>query len=332
MNEDLLDAKYINQEINNNNDNNNNDNNNNNNNNNDNNNNDNNHVFTHLVLGGGGMMGAVYIGAFKLLYSKPELIKSIKTVIGTSVGAIFGAAFILQIDIDEIELFWKNILDKDTCVYDINIMDFFNIFETLGLDDNKRSMEILYKYIKHLTFRDLAKKTGKELIICATNAYTMEPVYFSVNTTPNVLVYDAIQASCALPLLYKPINIGNMYYVDGGISDNIPIYCIPKNVNYDSILILSLKNKGVAKTDKLELPTLLLNTLMTLLINKTLFILYEKRYTYFVAFENIPIRGVEFITKDDKLFICTSLENLDACIQIGYNTMSEKLIAWQMQH
>lgn len=282
-------------------------------------------IFTHLVLGGGGMMGAVYIGAFRYLYERPELLIHIKTVIGTSVGAVFACAFALNMSIHEIELFWKHMLDAKNKRYDIDIVNLLNILDTNGLDTNTRPLEMILKYIKDLTFRDFVKKTGKDLIFCATNALNMKPVYFSVNTTPNVLVSDALYASCALPLLFTPVVIGDSYYIDGGITDNIPVSYISKKVPCDTILVLALESNNPDVIRRYSLPIIVLNSMLTLVQNSALYNIYGKRYKYFVSFKDIPIKPVEFTVNDDKIYICTTIEKLDKCFEIGYKTMYTRM-------
>lgn len=39
----------------------------------------------------------------------------------------------------------------------------------------------------------------------------------------------AVMASCAVPLLFKPVKIGENYYVDGGITDNLPVEFLLEN-------------------------------------------------------------------------------------------------------
>ena len=54
-----------------------------------------------------------YFTHYKSLdYGAKQLIKNIKTVIGTSVGAVFAIIFVLNIPIFEIELFWKTFLNE----------------------------------------------------------------------------------------------------------------------------------------------------------------------------------------------------------------------------
>jgi len=286
--------------------------------------------FTHLVLGGGGFMGAVYLGAFSFLSQETEIFKNIKTYIGTSVGALFATALVLEIPMNEIEKYWKYIFNEDTLLFDINIMNIFNLFNDYGLDSGLRCIENIKTHLKEITFLDLAKKTGKDLIICATNALTMESVYFSVDTTPNVLVFDAINASCAIPIINKPIKIGDTYYIDGGVIDHIPVSIIPKNVSTNNILLMSLVFNIVPVTTEFTFPILLSNIMNTLIKNPGLLDIYKNKYKYYIEFTNIPVRSLEYKIVEDKMYICTSIEKIDKCFEIGYKTMFLKYKSWTL--
>ena len=285
--------------------------------------------FTHIVFSGGGMKGAVYIGVLRYLYQEPEMVKNIKTIIGTSIGALFGIAFVLNIPLIEIEEFWKELFDVNNKQFDISLVNILNIYDTCGLDNNTRSLNLILKYIKKTNFIDLAKQTGKDFIVCATNAHTMKPVYFSVNTTPNVLVSDALFASASLPLVMKPIQIGDIYYTDGGITDNIPVSCIPNNISTNNILVISLQNDESNIMQKLNFPILLLNILLTLISNPGLIDIYKQKYKYYVDFTNVPINSLEYIIDENNLYLCTSIEILDKCFEIGYKTMYLKIKEWK---
>ena len=285
--------------------------------------------FTHIVFSGGGMKGAIYIGVLRYLYQEPELIKNINTIIGTSIGSLFGVAFIMNIPLIDIENIWKELFDIRKKNFDINLENILIIYDTCGLDDNMRSLIFIMKYIKNLTFIDFVKKTGKDFIVCATNVHTMKPVYFSVNTTPNVLVSDALFASASLPILMRPYQIGETYYTDGGITDNIPTSCISSSVANDNILIISLQNIENNTMKKLHFPLLLLNILLTLISNPGLIDLYKQKYKYFVCFDNTPLQSIEYIIDDNNLYLCTSIELLDKCFEIGYKTMYLKVKEWK---
>jgi predicted acylesterase/phospholipase RssA len=68
-------------------------------------------------------------------------------------------------------------------------------------------------------FRDVPK----ELHIVAADIETDKRVDFSVATTPNVPISQAVAASTCIPLLFRPVEIEGRHYVDGGIKGQAAI-------------------------------------------------------------------------------------------------------------
>ncbi|MFC2023855.1 patatin-like phospholipase family protein [Chloroflexota bacterium] len=60
-------------------------------------------------------------------------------------------------------------------------------------------------------------RTARELYVIATNLDTGQRAIFGRDSNDDVPVSLAVAASSALPLLYKPVRIGNADYVDGGL-------------------------------------------------------------------------------------------------------------------
>lgn len=79
-----------------------------------------------------------------------------------------------------------------------------------------------------ITFRDLDllraidPKSFKDLIITAVRQDNGDLTLFNANTTPDVEIAKACQASSAIPVKFKPVEIDGIKYVDGGYRDNIP--------------------------------------------------------------------------------------------------------------
>lgn len=65
-------------------------------------------------------------------------------------------------------------------------------------------------------------ESGIEYRIVATDAWTGEPVYFTEKDVSQDH-YDAVMASCCVPVVNQPRALGDREYFDGGISDPIPI-------------------------------------------------------------------------------------------------------------
>ena len=61
-----------------------------------------------------------------------------------------------------------------------------------------------------------------ELEVVATRCDTGEAVYFSKHQM-SLNHYDAIKASCAIPIACRPVFIDGVPYSDGGVSDPLPI-------------------------------------------------------------------------------------------------------------
>ena len=57
----------------------------------------------------------------------------------------------------------------------------------------------------------------KELYVVACQLDTWERKVFGADTRPQVSIPDAVAASSAIPILFKPVRIGGIDYVDGGV-------------------------------------------------------------------------------------------------------------------
>jgi len=67
------------------------------------------------------------------------------------------------------------------------------------------------------SFQDLYERRGKELYIMAMDLDTSERVVFGHDRNNNFTISEAIQASTALPVFYKPAHLHGRDYVDGAV-------------------------------------------------------------------------------------------------------------------
>ena len=63
----------------------------------------------------------------------------------------------------------------------------------------------------------------KDLVITATNRETGELTIFDARKTPDIEIALACRASASIPLVFEPVTINGVQYVDGGYRDNIPL-------------------------------------------------------------------------------------------------------------
>lgn len=73
------------------------------------------------------------------------------------------------------------------------------------------------------TFRDLRLR-GRPLRIVATNVDRRTLRLFSDKTTPDMAIADAVTASMAMPLVFKPQRIDGQRHVDGALVSNLPAW------------------------------------------------------------------------------------------------------------
>lgn len=69
--------------------------------------------------------------------------------------------------------------------------------------------------------------------------------------------FTYLRASCALPLLFPPIEINGSLYMDGGISDSIPFRRAIEE-GCDKIIVILTRERGYVKTDE-SMQRLILN-------------------------------------------------------------------------
>lgn len=182
-----------------------------------------------LVLSGGGMKVVSIIGALHELENN-GLLKSLKTISGVSAGAWLGFMISCEFSIKKLE---QLVLELDFGVIrNITPESFIEFPETYGIDDGSKLMKFLESVLRnaikvepYTTFADLNK--NKIQFRCwATDLNMYIPREFSIKTTPNVRIIDALHASMSIPFYYTPVidPVTGHYLSDGGIQGAMPMY------------------------------------------------------------------------------------------------------------
>lgn len=82
---------------------------------------------------------------------------------------------------------------------------------------------------RRATFRDFQRQGRRDLYVIATNLSHQRAEVFSVDTTPDVAVADALLLSQSIPLFFEAPRFDGRqlgrgdYYTDGGVLDNFPL-------------------------------------------------------------------------------------------------------------
>lgn len=86
-----------------------------------------------------------------------------------------------------------------------------------------------------------------EVEAAVTNIHTGKAEYLTVPRDDTN--FDAIVASCSLPVLFQPVKIGKQYYLDGGVADSIPYQRAMEKGCDKNIVILTRQRDYIKTTD-----------------------------------------------------------------------------------
>ena len=226
-------------------------------------------TIKHLVISGGGPVLIHVLGAIQHLEENNYLDrKEIKSIYGTSAGAIVGALLCLGFD-------WETIRDyiikrpwQD--VFPVKVQNIFDAYTKKGVFDIKTFEKCFRPLLDakdinmDVNLEDFYKLSNIELHLFAfeINEYKIHDV--SYLTHPKLSLLSAIQMSCALPLLVTPVCIEDQCFIDGGFSCNYPLnYCIESGKLPDEIL--GFKNKYDIKKTVINAESTILDFMMTFL-------------------------------------------------------------------
>lgn len=196
-------------------------------------------MIEHLVLSGGGPNGLIQIGLLHYLLDHAYFeMSNIKSIYGTSAGAVISILIVIGIPIFEIkEYFIQRPWEK---FFDIQFQE-KGIFPSSHLYDMIKPFMLAYDIPDTYTLLDLYQKSGIDLHVFTTKINGLVCVDLNHAEYPSLTLYEAIIMTSALPVLFTPIKYNNEYYIDGGFINNCPLQSIRKhNYDPDNILIVDI--------------------------------------------------------------------------------------------
>ncbi|MEO8293938.1 MAG: patatin-like phospholipase family protein [Gemmatimonadota bacterium] len=206
------------------------------------------HPFT-LVLSGGGMKGLAHIGVLRALQER-ALVPSL--VVGTSMGSLVGAT-------------WATGMTPQAMTDRARAIRKRDVFQIAHADMALRRMRapaiyrkepldsLLNSLIGDITFNDLRH----ELLINTVDINSGSQVLWGQPGFRDVKVRDAVFASCALPGILPPREVGGRFCVDGAVVDTLPVIAaataaqqliIAVDVGGSRVVRSGIENSGFAGT------------------------------------------------------------------------------------
>ncbi|MDR3653463.1 MAG: patatin-like phospholipase family protein [Paludibacter sp.] len=164
-----------------------------------------------ICLSGGGALGFAHIGVLQSLeehgiYPTHIVGSSMGAVVGTLYAAGYSPAEMLQ-------------LIKEDKLYKVTkLMTFRPTFSRSGLSTHTMLRSLIRELIPHNSFEQLQKK----LYICVVNLNKAE--WEIVDTGSKLDKWVA--ASASIPAVFETIKLDDIFYIDGGLLNNMPAQAI----------------------------------------------------------------------------------------------------------
>ncbi|MGH6638805.1 MAG: patatin-like phospholipase family protein [Polaromonas sp.] len=168
---------------------------------------------TAFVFAGGGSFGAIQVGMLHALVAHgvlPDL------VVGASVGAINCAYFAGNPTLDgvnQLEHIWCEL--KRSTIFPMSFSRIAGLFSrSPSLVDSGGLRQLIEQNLSYSTLEQAALP----LHVVATEQLHGNSVCLSSGP-----VVEAVLASCAIPAIFPPVQVGNEYLIDGAIASNTPV-------------------------------------------------------------------------------------------------------------
>jgi len=210
-------------------------------------------TINHLVISGGGPTGIIAYGVLQKLHmAKLWELKNIETVYAASIGCLISIFIVLGYSWDIID---EYIIDRpwEKALAGIN-QDILTIFHNKGMDGTQFFKIITGPLLKgknlsdEITLKELYDFTGIKLYFMAAEinqGHVLQNEVISHDTYPDMTLNTAIACSCAVPVLFKPVVVGNKCFIDGGVINNYPLsLCITNNECDPDDVLAILCNSG----------------------------------------------------------------------------------------
>jgi len=170
---------------------------------------------TWLVMGGGALKGLAHIGAWKAVQ---EAGIPVAGIIGTSIGAMVGAAFAGGRTVEEMEAFARGLKRSDIIRLNrravwINGIRAKSVFRGQPLGD----------LIARLLPTDSWSELQIPLVVNVVDLATGQTVWLGHRGDTDIPLFDGVYASCALPVLFPLAEVDGRFLMDGGVQEMLPL-------------------------------------------------------------------------------------------------------------
>ena len=269
-----------------------------------------------LILEGGAMRGMFTAGVLDVFIENNI---EFDGVIGVSAGATFGCNFISKQIGRTIRYNKKYCRDKRYC----SMRSLFRTGDLFGEDFCYNKIPNELDPFDNDTFR----KSNIDFFVVATDIETGKPVYQKYDVDdPDALNW--MRASASMPLASRIVEIRDKKFLDGGMSDSIPVRAF-ENMGYNKNVVILTQPKEYIKQKNSALPLIRIKykkfpKLIDVMENRH--IMYNETTAYIKEKE---LNGELFVIRPEEKLNVNHIEHnpdeLEKAYQTGRKTAEENL-------
>ena len=265
------------------------------------------------MLEGGALRGIYTAGVIDYLLENDF---KFDTVIGVSAGALFGCNYISKQKGRALRYNLKYRHNK-------NYMGFYSLITTGNIMNEKFCFDDLVNKLDKFDY-DTFKKNRICFYAVVSNLETGKAEYKKITNMKDKKQIEYLRASGSMPIISKIVNIDNKKYLDGGMTDSIPVDWALKD--YDKVVVVSTRAIEYRKKKSPIWP----------------YKLFYRKYPKFI--ESVKNRWIDYnkvqdrlidLEKDNKIFVIRpsystgisrlekDLDKIKEQYNLGYNDMKK---------
>ncbi|KAF2402875.1 patatin-domain-containing protein [Trichodelitschia bisporula] len=209
-----------------------------------------------LLLSGGGTFGMAHIGVVKSLWHAKLLPR---IICGSSAGSIVCAVLCTKTDA-EIPTVLEEFCDGDLAVFEAEdgepegwLRKCARFLKYGSIFDINHLVRVMKGFLGDMTFQEAYNRTRRILNIGVSSASIHElPRLLNFVTSPNVVIWSAVSASCSVPLVFSPASLlakdprtGELHpwnpspqrWIDGSVDNDLPMTRLSEMFNVNHFIV-----------------------------------------------------------------------------------------------
>ncbi|KAK6065631.1 Lipase 4-like protein 1 [Seiridium cupressi] len=208
-----------------------------------------------LLLSGGGTFGMTHIGVLKAMFEVKLLPRIIS---GASAGSIVCSVVCTRTD-EEIPQVLSEFPHGDLAVFEEEgnedglLAHLRRLFTEGNWSDIKHLTRVMRDLLGDMTFQEAYNRTRRICNICVSSASIYElPRLLNYVTSPNVMIWSAVAASCSVPLVFSaapllvkdpatgrhsPWNPTPQMWIDGSVDNDLPMTRLAEMFNVNHFIV-----------------------------------------------------------------------------------------------